>query len=203
MKKRYKLHKRYKVSALGITIIIVAILVVMNTGYALWSSKLNIHGKVDLSLNPPKLEVEIPQVESGVYTHHIGFSSDSENYFKFISDEYSDNTLVTTIKVNPEIKEIEENKNIGINFSIKNRSGNTLSEGKIKNTETSNPAGAVTGISTNLSSKAISQEESTQFSFIATVNTNKIKDNTYFKYAISYVEGGITKYFYYTIKILP
>ena len=202
MKNRYKLHKRYRISALGVAAIIIVILIVMNTGYALWSSKLNIHGKVDLSLNPPKLEVEIPQVGSNVYTHHIGFSNDEENYFKFISDEYSDNSLVTTIKVNSELNEIEDKKEIGINFSIKNTSGNTLTEGMIKNKETSNPGGAVTGISTNLSKKTIAQGDSTVFNFQATIDTKQIKDNTYFRYSISYTESGITKYFYYTIKII-
>ena len=192
-------------SALAIVAFVIVILAVLNTGYALWSSKLNIYGKVDLSLNPPKLEVTVPSTGNGMFTQHVGFSSDLGEWFDFVSDEYTEDSLITTIRVHSSAGAASDTKDIGINFSIKNTSsnGNVYTAGKITNTETSNPGGAVSGIATKLSSTRIGSGESAVFSFSASVNRSEIRNSTYFKYAISYVDNGVTRYFFYTVKILP
>lgn len=205
MRKKYRLHKRHTMSALGIVIAVIAILIIMNTGYALWSSKLNIYGKVDLSLNPPKLDVTVPSTGSGRFTQHIGFSSDLGDWFEFVSDEYTEDSLVTTIRAYANSGLVSDTKDIGVNFMLKNTSssGGSYTNGKITNLEVSNPGGAVSGISTGLSSSSINSGESSVFNFSANVNREKLRNSTYFKYAISYDDSGVRKYFFYTIRMLP
>ena len=205
MKRRYSLRKRHTISVLWIVIAIIVILVVMNSGYALWSSKLNIYGKVDLNFNPPKAEVLIPSTGNGKYTQQSGMSSGWIGWFDFVSDEYSDNSLTTTVKVHSNLGISASIRNLSLSFTIKNSSsnGNVYTDGKVTSIETSNPGNAVTGISAKLTSPKIKSNQSTTFNFSANVNRGIVRNSTYFKYAITFNDGGVTKYFFYTVKILP
>lgn len=75
MRRKYRLKKRHSISALMIIIVAIVTVIVMNIGYSLWSSKLNIYGKVTLDFDPPPIEVVVPAKGSNVYTSHTGFSN--------------------------------------------------------------------------------------------------------------------------------
>lgn len=75
MKKKYRLKKRHSISALTVIIVAIVTVIIMNVGYSLWSSKLNIYGKVTLDFEPPPIEVVVPARENNIYTEHTGFST--------------------------------------------------------------------------------------------------------------------------------
>ncbi len=66
--KKYKLRKKSYVNAIVILAFLVIATSAVNIGYSLWSSKLNISGKVTLDLEVPDLDVSILQKENGKYT---------------------------------------------------------------------------------------------------------------------------------------
>ena len=100
MGNKYKVKKRHTLSLMSIVIAIMVAISIMTTGYALWGSKLNISGNAIAQLdNLPELEVSIPQTGTNQYTTNTGFKS-GQQWFMFVSDEYSGNLLVTTIRAN-------------------------------------------------------------------------------------------------------
>lgn len=67
--KKYKLRKKSYINAIVILIFLLVATGAINIGYSLWSSKLNIFGKVTLDLEVPNLEISILQKENGRYTN--------------------------------------------------------------------------------------------------------------------------------------
>lgn len=67
--KKYKLRKKSYINAIVILIFLLVVTGAINIGYSLWSSKLNIFGKVTLDLEVPNLEISILQKENGRYTN--------------------------------------------------------------------------------------------------------------------------------------
>lgn len=67
--KKYKLRKKSYINAIVILIFLVVVAGAINVGYSLWSSKLNISGKVSLNLEVPNLDVSILQTGAKRYTN--------------------------------------------------------------------------------------------------------------------------------------
>ncbi len=118
MKKKYKLKKKYSISVAVIIIVAVATMFAMNIGYSLLGSKLNIYGKVNLKAKSDKLEViALPKGEK-VYTNITGIYNKE---LEFVSDEYVDNTLTTTLRKGNNASSTQY-CNINVAYTLKNNS---------------------------------------------------------------------------------
>lgn len=193
-------------SVLGILIPIVVLLVVMNTGYALWSSKLNISTNVKLDYSAPALAVDVPKKENGQYVATTGFvSGTGRTAFDVVSEELSENSLTTTIKVHREQNVQLFSSNITVGFVMKNtaKDGSVYTDGKATQMEVSDSGGAVTKVSASVMPTTVSSGGSAEFKFAGRVDARKVSNTVCYKYAISYEVDGVTRYFYYTLKILP
>lgn len=206
VKRKHIWKKRYTKSVLGILLPVLVLLIVMNTGYSLWSSKLNIRTKVSLDYKAPALDIVVPKQDSGQYVATTGFvNATGTTTFDLISEEYYSNSLVTTIKVHQEDGIALHASNITVGFIMKNTSneGHLYTNGKTEQTESSYSKNAITKISATVSPTTISSGDSAEFKISARINSRNLQDATYFKYTITYEVDGVTKYFYYTLKILP
>lgn len=205
MRRKYKIRKRHRISALAIIGAVIVVLIVMNTGYSLWSSKLNIYGKVTLDYEPPAIEVNVPTTANNKYTNETGMTSDiGATFFDFVSDEYSGNNLITTIKVHKNFGTAWFSSNLNVTFSLKNNSkeGFVYTNGKVTQLEVSNPGASVSNVSATILPTTIASGESATFTFSAKVDRSSVKNSTYYKYAITYDVNGVERYFFYTLKIL-
>ena len=205
MRRKYKIKKRHRISALAIISAVIVVLIVMNTGYSLWSSKLNIYGKVTLNYEPPPIDVKVPTTEENKYTTTSGMTNGMGiTWFDFVSDEYSGNSLTTTIKVHKNFGTAWFSSNLNVGFSLKNnsQSGIIYTNGKVTQLEVSNPGASVSNVSATILPTTITSEESATFTFAAKVDRSSVKNSTYYKYAITYDVNGVERYFFYTLKIL-
>ncbi len=205
MRRKYKIRKRHRISALAIIGAVIVVLIVMNTGYSLWSSKLNIYGKVTLDYEPPAIEVNVPTTANNKYTNETGMTSDiGATFFDFVSDEYSGNNLTTTIKVHKNFGTAWFSSNLNVTFSLKNNSkeGFVYTNGKVTQLEVSNPGASVSNVSATILPTTIASGESATFTFAAKVDRSSVRNSTYYKYAITYDVNGVERYFFYTLKIL-
>lgn len=195
--KKYKLRKKYYSNVILVLAFLVATLVTINIGYSLWSTKLNISGKVTLDLEVPYLDVSIVKLENGHYSKCNGIAE-----FDSYKDEISENVLVTTLKIS---SQENENRNINTSFSMKNisKNGDLYTDGKVKLIEHSKNVDAITNISANFSKSIIESGNVDVFNFKADVDRTTLEDNAYYKYEIIYNVNGIQKNFYYTVNIMP
>ena len=108
---------------------------------------------------------------------------------------YTDNSLVTTIKVHKNLNIALFPADISIGFSLQNTStvGDLYTGGSVTQIEVSNPNSAISNVSSG---------QNADFNFSATINRRNLKSNAYYKYAITYDVNGVKKYFFYTINIL-
>lgn len=204
MKKRYSLKKRHAMSTLTIILVVIIFLIVMNVGYSLWSSKLNITGEVSLDFDPPAIETEVI-LNDNRYVNIGGITNDSGTVlFDIVSEEYKSNNLVTTLKVHKNALSDWISTDIIANFSLKNTSkeGYVYTDGKVTLVEVSNPGEALKNVSANIVPTNVSSNQNSVFNFSASINRAEIKDSAYYKYAITYKVNGIERFFFYTIKIL-
>lgn len=205
MGKKYSLKRKHTMSTLAIILIVLAFLVIMNVGYSLWSSKLNISGKVTLDFDPPAIEVSVVPSTDNRYVNVSGLTNDSGTVlFDFVSDEYKENELITTLRVHKNSLSDWISSDIMINFSLKNTSaaGYVYTDGKVSQLEVSNSREPLKNVSTTIVPTNVSANQSAVFNFSASVNRSEIKGSVYYKYAITYKGNDIERYFFYTIKIL-
>lgn len=197
--KKYRLKKHNYINWIIVLIFVMIALIFVNIGYSMWSTRLNIFGKVTLDLNRPYLEVTVPVVEGGRY---IDFSDGSG--FEFVKDEYSGNSLVTTLRAT-NIGERNLTNNLRVSFNMQNLSKNDelYVEGNIKLVDYSNNNGAASNVNYYLSKGIIESGESDDFNFFTDINREMMDGSIYYKYEIIYSINGIKKNFYYTINILP
>ena len=206
MSKKYKLkrNKRSPIIILFIVLAIVAVIIIMNTGYSLWQTKLNINGRVILENEPTDLEVTIMPTKYG-YTVPSNLSDkDGTENFIFISDEYEGNNLTTTLRAAKKNGNTN-NKKLNISFDMKNISnnGDMYTNGSIENENKTDHSKAISKPNINLSSRNISVGNISTIRYSSTVNLKKITQTVSYKYKISFDVNGRKKYFYYTIVILP
>lgn len=205
MGKKYSLKRKHTMSTLAIILIVLAFLVVMNVGYSLWSSKLNISGMVTLDFDPPAIEASvIPNVDNR-YVNVSGLTNDSgTELFDLVSEEYKKNELVTTLRVHKNSLSDWISSDLMVNFSLKNTSENgyVYTDGKVSQLEVSNPGEALKNVSAMVVPATVSANQSSVFNFSANVNRSEVKGSAYYKYAITYKVNGVERYFFYTIKIL-
>ena len=205
MGKKYSLKRKHTMSTLAIILIVLAFLVVMNVGYSLWSSKLNISGTVTLDLDPPAIEASVIPNADNIYVNVSGLTNDSgTELFDLVSEEYKKNELVTTLRVHKNSLSDWISSDLMVNFSLKNTSENgyVYTDGKVSQLEVSNPGEALKNVSATVVPATVSANQSSVFNFSASVNRSEVKGSAYYKYAITYKVNGIERYFFYTIKIL-
>ena len=205
MGKKYSLKRKHTMSTLAIILIVLAFLVVMNVGYSLWSSKLNISGTVTLDLDPPAIEASVIPNADNRYVNVSGLTNDSGiELFDLVSEEYKKNELVTTLRVHKNSLSDWISSDLMVNFSLKNTSENgyVYTDGKVSQLEVSNPGEALKNVSATVVPATVSANQSSVFNFSASVNRSEVKGSAYYKYAITYKANGIERYFFYTIKIL-
>ncbi len=205
MGKKYSLKRKHTMSTLAIILIVLAFLVVMNVGYSLWSSKLNISGTVTLDLDPPAIEASVIPNADNRYVNVSGLTNDSgTELFDLVSEEYKKNELVTTLRVHKNSLSDWISSDLMVNFSLKNTSENgyVYTDGKVSQLEVSNPGEALKNVSATVVPATVSANQSSVFNFSASVNRSEVKGSAYYKYAITYKVNGIERYFFYTIKIL-
>lgn len=205
MGKKYSLKRKHTMSTLAIILIVLAFLVVMNVGYSLWSSKLNISGTVTLDFDPPAIEASVIPNADNRYVNVSGLTNDSgTELFDLVSEEYKKNELVTTLRVNKNSLSDWISSDLMVNFSLKNTSENgyVYTDGKVSQLEVSNPGEALKKVSATVVPATVSANQSSVFNFSASVNRSEVKGSAYYKYAITYKVNGVERYFFYTIKIL-
>lgn len=196
---KYKLKKTTYINWIIILIFLLSALICVNIGYSLWSSKLNIFGKVDLELNTPHLDVVIPQISTGKY---INLNSSD---FVFVKDEYVENSLTTVVRVkDSNIENTIGNKELSINFAMKNLSKNDgmYTDGSLILLDYSR-SNDMSSFSANLSKGTIESGSLDNFNFYANIDSELLDKSIYYKYEIVYKVDGVKKNFYYTISILP
>ena len=205
MGKKYSLKRKHTMSTLAIILIVLAFLVVMNVGYSLWSSKLNISGTVTLDFDPPAIEASVIPNADNRYVNVSGLINDSgTELFDLVSEEYKKNELVTTLRVHKNSLSDWISSDLMVNFSLKNTSENgyVYTDGKVSQLEVSNPGEALKKVSATVVPATVSANQSSVFNFSASVNRSEVKGSAYYKYAITYKVNGVERYFFYTIKIL-
>jgi len=204
MRRRYRLKKKYSIRALIIILMIIGILIVMNVGYSLWSTKLNIYGKVTLDFDPPPLEITAVPNGNNEYISGSGFQVGMFKVLDFISDEYSGNSLITTLRVHENYGMAYFATDLAVRFTLKNTSseGYVYTDGEVTQLEVSNPDRAVTNVSASILPNTISSGGTADFNFSARLDRRDMRQDVYYKYAITFNVNGVKKYFFYTIKIL-
>jgi hypothetical protein len=195
--KKYRLKKRNYINWIIVLIFIMIALIFVNIGYSLWSTRLNIFGNVTLDLNRPHLDVSVPAVQGGRYVN-----IEENAGFEFVKDEYSANSLVTTLRANG--SDITANR-LKVSFGMRNlsKTDDMYMEGTVKLIDYSNNNSAASNVSGYLARGIIESGESDIFNFSADIDTNMMDGSIYYKYEIIYSVNGIKKNFYYTINILP
>lgn len=180
-----------------VLIFIMIALIFVNIGYSLWSTRLNIFGNVTLDLNRPHLDVSVSAVQGGRYVN-----IEENAGFEFVKDEYSANSLVTTLRANG--SDITANR-LKVSFGMRNlsKTDDMYMEGTVKLIDYSNNNSAASNVSGYLARGIIESGESDIFNFSADIDTNMMDGSIYYKYEIIYSVNGIKKNFYYTINILP
>lgn len=205
MGKQYSLKRKHTMSTLAIILIVLAFLVVMNVGYSLWNSKLNISGTVTLDFDPPPIEVSVVPIANNKYVNVTGLTNDSGTaLFDLVSEEYKKNELITTLRVQKNSLSDWISSDLMVNFSLKNTSKNgyVYTDGKVSQLEVSNPGEALKNVSASIVPTTVSANQSSVFNFSTSINRSEIKGSAYYKYAIMYKVNGVERYFFYTIKIL-
>lgn len=205
MGKQYSLKRKHTMSTLAIILIVLAFLVVMNVGYSLWNSKLNISGTVTLDFDPPPIEVSVVPIANNKYVNVTGLTNDSGTaLFDLVSEEYKKNELITTLRVQKNSLSDWISSDLMVNFSLKNTSKNgyVYTDGKVSQLEVSNPGEALKNVSASIVPTTLSANQSSVFNFSTSINRSEIKGSAYYKYAITYKVNGVERYFFYTIKIL-
>ncbi len=205
MGKQYSLKRKHTMSTLAIILIVLAFLVVMNVGYSLWNSKLNISGTVTLDFDPPPIEVSVVPIANNKYVNVTGLTNDSGTaLFDLVSEEYKKNELITTLRVQKNSLSDWISSDLMVNFSLKNTSKNgyVYTDGKVSQLEVSNPGEALKNVSASIVPTTVSANQSSVFNFSTSINRSEIKGSVYYKYAITYKVNGVERYFFYTIKIL-
>ncbi len=205
MGKKYSLKRKHTMSTLAIILIVLAFLVVINVGYSLWSSKLNISGTVTLDFDPPLIEVSVVPIGDNRYVNISGLTNDSGTaLFDLVSEEYKENELVTTLRVHKNSLSDWISSDLVVNFSLKNTSKNgyIYTDGKVSQLEVSNQGEALKNVNASIVPTTVSANQSSIFNFSASVNRSEVKGSAYYKYAITYKVDGVERYFFYTIKIL-
>lgn len=205
MGKQYSLKRKHTMSTLAIILIVLAFLVVMNVGYSLWNSKLNISGTVTLDFDPPPIEVSVVPIANNKYVNVTGLTNDSGTaLFDLVSEEYKKNELITTLRVQKNSLSDWISSDLMVNFSLKNTSKNgyVYTDGKVSQLEVSNPGEALKNVSASIVPTTVSANQSSVFNFSTSINRSEIKGSAYYKYAITYKVNGVERYFFYTIKIL-
>ena len=205
MGKQYSLKRKHTMSTLAIILIVLAFLVVMNVGYSLWNSKLNISGTVTLDFDPPPIEVSVVPIANNKYVNVTGLTNDSGTaLFDLVSEEYKKNELITILRVQKNSLSDWISSDLMVNFSLKNTSKNgyVYTDGKVSQLEVSNPGEALKNVSASIVPTTVSANQSSVFNFSTSINRSEIKGSAYYKYAITYKVNGVERYFFYTIKIL-
>lgn len=195
--KKYRLKKHNYMNWIIVLIFIMIALIFVNIGYSLWSTRLNIFGNVTLDLNRPHLDVSVPITQGGRY-----ISFENNEGFDFIKDEYSGNSLATTLRVSG--SEMVSNS-LRLSFGMRNlsKTDDMYMEGTVKLIDYSNNNSAASNVSGYLARGIIESGESDVFNFSADIDTDMMDGSIYYKYEIIYSINGIKKNFYYTINILP
>lgn len=194
--KKYRFRKQNYASWTVILIFLLVALIFVNIGYSLWSTKLDVFGNVRLELNIPNLEITIPITE-GERRVNL-YDSDG---FLFVKDEYSENSLITTLKIMESDNSIQ---NLRLSFSMKNMSQNDelYVDGKVKLVEQSNISNVASDVYAYLSKGIIETGNADVFNFSADINKEMMDSNIYYKYEISYNIDGVNKNFFYIVNIL-
>ena len=201
-----KFKKKYVVSILTLMVPIVIAIFIMNGGYSMWSSKLNISGIVHLEKKETKLSVIPLVVENGRYINYSGFANAETAYFSWKNDSYYDNDLSSNIQV---ITNSSDSKNITISFKLKNDSteGVTYKNGTIMVDKKVDSGNAIKSNSYSISKNQLNTGDITTVELNYAIQTDLITTGTYIKYLIKYDAeenvGTVPYYYYYTLYLVP
>lgn len=202
-----KLKKKYVISLISIIVPIIIVLLIMNGGYSMWTSKLNIAGRVTLEKKETKLEVSPIAIEGGRYINYSGFSNGETVYFKWNGDSIDENSLSSNISV----ENANNNKAVdfSISFTLKNNSSDGVSYtgGTIIQDKKVDSGNAIKSSSYTLSNSELNSGDSTTVKLNYSVQRKSINSGTYIRYIIKYDTQGTVEpvpyYYYYTIYISP
>lgn len=188
MRKKYKIKKR-KDSILTIfTVVIILVLVLMGTGYSLWSSKLYINGDVTLVYKEPKIE-------------NIEFVQQSNNKLITVKDSYfisalsvgdttsfDDDTIGINATVN--VSWFYTARTATVTLQFKNNNNSPLTNGTVEVLENEN--------NLQINSQEVTEQVESQetATFTTKVYLTRSTTTSTAKYRIQYTIDDVKRYAY-------
>lgn len=196
MAKYKRKHKRNKTLLVGIMLI--SVLILIGTGYSLWSDTLHINGVANTKYKEPKIDQVTVNKSDGEY-FNVEEKADSE--LKFVKN-------ITSTAVKNEDEKIEivgnfdigeynaETKNVKFNVSFINNCPVTITNGGAELLENTTKY----SVKSSLTETIVNNETGT-FSVTVTLKEDLEISTGTIKYKLSYKEGEITRYLYVTINL--
>lgn len=193
MAKYKRRHKKNSVLLIGIAVI--AILIFISTGYALWSDTLYINGTANIKYKEPKLDTITVNQTDGKYF----VVEDPTSSIKFVKRVKGTSVNNGDEKIeavgNYEIRTWNASgRNVKFSLSFTNNYPVTITNGRTELLENT------TGYSiTTSQTETIATNGTGTFTIIVTLKANSSLSTGTIKYKVSYNVNGVTRYLYVTI----
>lgn len=194
---KYK-RRRKKNKTLLVGIILISVLILIGTGYSLWSENLYIEGTANINYKEPKIDRVTINKTDGEY---FSFEDSTSSALKFVK-----NITGTTVADGDEKLEIIGNfevrgynvakRDVKFNVSFTNNYPVTITNGQAELIENTTKYNITTS-----QTETILPNQAGTFSIIVTLKANSTISTGTIKYKLSYKEGEITKYLYVTINL--
>ena len=208
---KYKIKKKNRISVFGIATILIIIVILMSVAYSLQKTTLNIIGNVTSAYKADELpsEIVIPPNstdENGV--DRITVNTDFTNMFgielfRVVEENVNGNEITTSLRLIYDEKFFNTRKAATITLQLQNNAKQTFTNGKVELVESNDPGGVVTNTSQSITPVTLSPGEVATITIKGSFYSRATINNTYYKYRISYDVNGNTRYYYYTLNILP
>lgn len=196
MQKYKRRHKKNRTLLLGIALI--SVLILIGTGYSLWSDTLHIDGVANTKYKEPKIDRVTINKTDGEY---FSFEDSTSSALKFVK-----NITGTTVADGDEKLEIIGNfevrgynvakRDVKFNVSFTNNYPVTITNGQAELIENTTKYNITTS-----QTETILPNQAGTFSIIVTLKANSTISTGTIKYKLSYKEGEITKYLYVIINL--
>lgn len=199
---KYKRRKKVKFTTNIILITIVIGLITVGTSYSIWSTNLTIWGTAVAKLNtiPPEIGEE-PPLDATIIKPSTGeyVEITAPQGSTFVSDELTDNKLITTLKISTPIAGTVWGI---IRFSFTNNSKYIYEKGETV-VEITGSKEAIQEYKPSLNVTTINPGGGCEFFTYLPCDLSKIKEKTTIKYTLKYTVEGEIRVFYYLIVIMP
>lgn len=207
---KYKIKRKKKTfKTWYILLVLIIVIILMSSSYSLWQTNLYINATIIGNLDLPELPVVVPSQgtdENGInrFTTNTSMNFAFTEIYRVTAEEYSDNTITTTIKHMYKQWFSSSNPEVTISFDIQNDSDKSFENGKIELIEYNDSNGIFTNLNYSISNVILEQGDRGEVTISGTLRGDKdVSNNTYYNFAIKYEIDNIKYCFYYNIILLP